>query len=181
MGMQTTWTRRGWSGRWLRALAVAVLVAAWPACDRQTDAPGEAQVLDAPLDFVLKDVDGRDVRLADFKGKPLVINFWATWCGPCKVEFPWFVEFSEKYKDRGLQIVGISTDDDPEQIRAFADQFKVPYPMLVGKDQAALVKAFEAEMVVPVTWIIRPDGTVSNKTVGIKEKEWFEREIEALF
>ena len=82
---------RVWRSQWVWAVAVATLVAAWPACNRNTTRP-DAEI--AKLDFVLKDVNGKDVRLADFKGRPMLINFWATWCGPCKAEVPWFTEFA---------------------------------------------------------------------------------------
>jgi peroxiredoxin len=167
-----------WRHRWVRAAAVAIAIAAWPACNRQTEAPREDQ---APLDFVLKDVAGKDVRLADFRGKPLLVNFWATWCGPCKIETPYFVDFVEKYKKQGLQIVGISIDDTPADIQAFVKEYRVNYPMLVGNGRDDLFRAFEAESVYPVTWIVRSDGTVQAKAVGLRERDWFEQELEAAF
>jgi peroxiredoxin len=172
-------TRHWWQNRWLRALAVALALGAWPACNRNAVDSGEHA--DAPLDFVLKDVDGNDVKLADFKGKPLVINFWATWCGPCKTEVPWFVEFAEKYRDQNLTIVGVSVDDTPEDIRKFSEEFKVNYPMLVGLGRDDVAKAYDAIMAIPVTWLIRPDGTVHAKVTGIHGKDWFEQQIQELF
>jgi peroxiredoxin len=160
----------------MRAVAVAIVLGAWPACNRNAGPPETAN-----LDFVLKDVNGADVRLGDFQGKPLLINFWATWCGPCRAEMPWFTEFSEKYKAEGLIVLGISTDDGPDEIKRFAADHEITYQLLVGKDQVELLKAFEAEMVIPVSWIIRPDGIVAAKAVGIHEKSWFERQIQALF
>src|SRR5262245_11444304 len=119
---------RWWKSRWLRASLVALALGAWPACaaEDESDRPGgdrksAATAAESPsLDFVLKDMDGKDVRLADFKGRPILINVWATWCAPCKLEIPWFVEFAEKYKDKNLAIIGISFDDSPEQISKFA-------------------------------------------------------------
>lgn len=174
--MSTTW----WQNRWLRAAVVAGALGAWPACNSHTALPGSAEV--APLDFVLSDVSGQPVHLADFKGNPLVINFWATWCGPCRVETPWFVEFAEKYRDQGLTIVGISTDDTPDQIAEFAEEFGVTYPMLVGRDDDEVARAFGADNFLPVSWIIRKDGTVQARATGIGEgRDWFEQQLMALF
>ncbi|MEO8484115.1 MAG: TlpA disulfide reductase family protein [Acidobacteriota bacterium] len=184
-----------WTNRWWAALGVAAAIAASPvACDRnvtleraqQGVASGEAaggataQPV-ANLDFVLKNIEGQDVRLADLKGKPLLINFWATWCGPCKAEIPWFVEFADRYKAKGLTVVGISVDDPPEDIKTFAAQFKVNYPMLVGRDRADIAKAFDAEQVIPVSWLIRADGSVQAKVTGIHGKNWFDEQIQAMF
>jgi thiol-disulfide isomerase/thioredoxin len=171
---------RWWNNRWLRATAVAAMLGAWPACNSHIASPESAE--QAPLDFVLTDVSGQDVDLAAFRGQPLVINFWATWCGPCRVEVPWFVEFADKYRDQGLTIVGISVDDVPEDIEAFSEEFDVNYPMLVGKGREDVAEAFDAQTFLPVSWIIRPDGTVQARTTGIQEgKEWFDLQLQAIF
>lgn len=169
---------RVFSSRWARAVAVAAIVAAWPACNRNATNPNAAL---ADLSFVLKDASGADVRLASFKGQPLLVNMWATWCGPCKAEVPWFVELVEKYKDKGFTVVGISTDDTPEQIKAFAEQYKVTYPLLVGKDRPEVLKAFGAENVLPVSWLIKRDGSVHTKVEGIHGQDWFDQHIQELF
>ncbi|MFO7301987.1 MAG: TlpA disulfide reductase family protein [Acidobacteriota bacterium] len=171
--------RAWWTNRWLRAAVVAVMLGAWPACNRHTVGPEEAAY--APLDFVLESVDGTEVSLADFRGRPLVINFWATWCGPCKQEVPWFVEFAEKYQDQGLTIVGISVDDTPADIQAFSEQYNVNYPMLVGLGRDDVARAYDALMAIPVTWLIRPDGRVHAKVTGIHGKDWFDQQIQELF
>lgn len=172
---------------------MAVLVAWWPACNRNAvdphdvvDIAGEPVAADptgtaANLEFTLKDVAGADVNLASFKGKPLLVNMWATWCGPCKAEIPWLVELAAKYKDQGFTVVGISTDDTAEEIQKFAKQYNVTYPMLVGKDRADVSKAFGADLVLPVTWLIKRDGTVHTKVTGIHGKDWFDKNIQELF
>jgi peroxiredoxin len=188
-------TGRWWSNRWWAALGVAAAIAVSPvACDRNTTferaqqgVAGDAATADktarpvANLDFVLKNVEGQDVRLADLKGKPLLVNFWATWCNPCKAEIPWFVEFADRYKAQGLTVVGISVDDPPEDIKAFATQLKVNYPMLVGRDRADVAKAFDAEQVIPVSWLVRADGSVQAKVTGIHGKNWFEQQLLEMF
>ena len=170
-----------WGSRWLRTGAVALLLCAWPACAQQEDEDPVPSAGTPSLDFVLKDMDGKDVNLADFKGRPVLINFWATWCPPCKAEIPWFIEFAEKYRDDRLAVIGISVDDSPEDVRAFAEEYKVNYPMLVGLGHDELRQAYDASAIIPVSWLIKPDGTVFAKAAGIHSKDWFEDKIKALF
>jgi cytochrome c biogenesis protein CcmG/thiol:disulfide interchange protein DsbE len=167
--------RREWIGRWIVAAAVAGLLMACHGPDATDTAAGTAN-----LDFTVQDMNGQTVRLADFKGHPMLINFWATWCPPCKAEIPWFVDLAAKYRDRGLVVLGVSVDDTPEAIRAFAADYHVDYPMLVGNGHDDLIAAYEAQMVVPVSWLIRPDGTILTKAEGIHPKEWFESQIQAI-
>ncbi len=165
--------------RWARALVVAVLLGAWPACNRHTEAP-DAHAAPS-LDYVLDSVDGAPVNLADFEGRPILLNFWATWCGPCKAEIPWFVEFAETYKDNDLAVIGISVDDSPDDIRRFAAEYNVNYPMLVGLGRDDIAKEYDALMAIPVTWLIRRDGSVQAKVTGIHGKDWFDQQIQELF
>jgi cytochrome c biogenesis protein CcmG/thiol:disulfide interchange protein DsbE len=167
--------------RWLRAGAVAILLCSWPACAQQEEEDEIPSAGNPSLDFVLKDMSGQDVRLASFKGRPVLVNFWATWCPPCKAEIPWFVEFADKYRDKNLAVIGISVDDTPEDIRAFAEEYKINYPMLVGLGHDDLRQAYDAEAIIPVSWLIKPDGSVFAKAAGIHSKEWFEDKIKALF
>ena len=170
-----------WRNRWLRAGAVAVLLCAWPACVQHEEEDEIPSAGNPSLSFVLKDMNGNDVNLADFKGRPVLINFWATWCPPCKAEIPWFIEFADKYRDKKLAVIGISVDDSPEDIRTFAEEYKVNYPMLVGLGHDDLRQAYDASAIIPVSWLIKPDGTVFAKAAGIHSKDWFEDKIKALF
>jgi cytochrome c biogenesis protein CcmG/thiol:disulfide interchange protein DsbE len=175
--------------RWLRAGAAAVALAAWPACALDHDADEgsvvagrEVPSAGAPsLEFTVPDMNGADVRLSDFLGRPVLVNFWATWCPPCKAEIPWLMEFAERYRSQRLAVVGISVDDSPEDIRRFAADAKVNYPMLVGLGQHELLEAFDASAVIPVSWFIKADGTLFAKAQGIHSKEWFENKIKAMF
>jgi cytochrome c biogenesis protein CcmG/thiol:disulfide interchange protein DsbE len=133
----------------------------------------------ANLDFTLHDMNGTPVKLADFKGKVIVLNYWATWCGPCKIEIPAFVELYDKYKNDGLVILGVSGDDDPETLRAFASEWKMNYPVLVGRDHDIL-DAFGPLWGYPTTFMIGRDGSICGKHLGPASKEDFEREIKAL-
>ena len=132
------------------------------------------------LSGTLKDMDGRDVALSSYAGRPIVINLWATWCGPCRLEMPQLIDLYTTYKDRGLVILGISIDDTPEKIRVFNEEFKVPYPLLVGVDHPDLLRALGYDGPVPMTIFIRRDGTVAERVIGIATTASMERRILAL-
>ena len=117
--------------------------------------------------FSLHSVDGKTVNLADFHGKAVVVNFWATWCQPCRVEMPWFVELQKRYGPEGLQIVGISVDDDssPEDVGKFANDPNVNYPILMGQD--AVENAYGGIQFLPVTVYIDRQGKIVDKVFGL--------------
>ncbi len=163
------------SVRGVRAVSFAPLERS-TAQDGRCDADAEP----APLDFTLRDVDGDEVRLAELKGNVILLNFWATWCGPCKIEIPWFVEFQRRYRDDGLVVLGLSVDDTPEQIRPFAAQLQVNYPMLVGLGRDDFLEAYGPVWGLPVTFFIDRDGTLCRTHMGIATREAFERDIERL-
>src|SRR5258708_35571146 len=95
---------------------------AGPAREGSCDAQGTAK-----FDFVLKDQHNVPVKMADYKGKVVLLNFWATWCGPCKVEIPALVELDDRYKDNGFVVLGVSVDDSPEQLQAFMREYRMNY------------------------------------------------------
>jgi thiol-disulfide isomerase/thioredoxin len=134
----------------------------------------------ANLDFTLKDVAGRDVTLADYKGKVILIDFWATWCGPCKVEIPHFVEFQEKYGPKGLQIVGISVDDTAEKLEPYVKEMGMNYPVLQGLGREEVQDAYGPILGIPVSVVISREGKVCATHTGLTGKDVFEKEIEAL-
>ena len=134
----------------------------------------------ANLDFTVKDMNGAKVRLTDYKGKVILINFWATWCAPCQVEIPGFIELYAQYKDKGFVILGISGDDDAETLRTFATQWKINYPLLVGRDDEKLLDAYGPLFGYPTSVIVGRNGTVCGRHVGPATKDEFEREIKAL-
>src|SRR5258708_4033486 len=89
-------------------------------------------------EFSLKDAQGRTVKLSEYKGKVVLLNFWATWCGPCKIEIPWFTDFEQKYKDRGFAVLGVSMDDDGwESVKPYIEAKKVNYRVVLGSDEVA--------------------------------------------
>jgi thiol-disulfide isomerase/thioredoxin len=134
----------------------------------------------AKLDVTLKDLDGKDVNLASFKGRPLLINFWATYCGPCKEEIPMLIQLADQYKDQGLTVLGISSDDTAKQMKPFVAEYKMTYPVLVGVDNDAFLEAYDAQVSIPRTWLIRRDGTVAAKSIGPNTREWFETRLREL-
>ena len=136
----------------------------------------------APLGFTLKDMNGVDVKLASFKGKPIVVNFWATWCGPCRAEIPSLVELNTQYGVEGKDVVilGISVDDPIEKLKPYATQMKMNYPVLVGNGREDVQDAFGPLWGIPVTVFIDREGRIAKKHSGIASKEQFEQEIKAL-
>jgi thiol-disulfide isomerase/thioredoxin len=134
---------------------------------------------DAPLHFTLKDMNGVDVKLASFKGKVILLNFWATWCGPCRAEIPALIELQSRYPD-DLVILGFSVDDTVDKLKPYAAQYKINYPVLVGDGREDVQDAFGPLWGIPVSVIIGRDGRIANKHSGIGTKEQFEQEIKAL-
>jgi peroxiredoxin len=171
--------------RWIvagaAAAALAFAVVGWPTGSGSLEngsCPPDAR--DAPLDFVVKDMNGVDVRFADYRGKVVLLNFWATWCGPCKIEIPGFVELQDEYRDQGLAILGFSVDDSPERLQAFAREFAMNYPVLVGDGRDDVSDAFGPFWGIPATVIIDRNGKVCKTHMGFATKSQFERDIKAL-
>jgi thiol-disulfide isomerase/thioredoxin len=147
------------------------------------DEQGGACMADAKpanLDFTMKDLDGKDVSLSSFKGKVILLNFWATWCGPCKAEIPEFVELQKQYGKDGLMVVGYSVDDEAPKARAFANEYKINYPVLLGLGREDVQDAYGPIWGIPASFIISRDGKVCQKHLGIAPKAVFEKEIKAL-
>jgi len=184
-------SRRGaWIAMGSVALALGLLWAASdlsdPHVDEQLDviAADEASDADAtgkpaPLHYTLKDMNGAEVKLSSYKGKIILLNFWATWCEPCKYEIPDLISLQEQYAD-DLVVLGFSVDDTPEQLKAYAAEYKVNYPMLVGSGHENVQDAYGPMWGIPVTIVIARDGTIARKQSGIRTREQFEREIKAL-
>jgi peroxiredoxin len=134
----------------------------------------------AAPDFSLTTLDGKTVRLSDFRGKAVLLNFWATWCEPCKIEMPWFVDLQRQYAAQGLQIVGVAMDDaDPEDIAKFAKKMGIDYPILVGKDsdRDAVASSYGGVQFLPETFYIDREGKVVDKAFGLKGRSEIEDNI----
>jgi len=127
-------------------------------------------------DFSLQSLDGKTTRLSDFRGKAVLLNFWATWCGPCKIEMPWFVDFQKQYGSQGLQIVGVAMDDaSKEDIGKFARDMGVNYPILIGKE--AVGDQYGGIPGLPETFLIARDGKIVDKIIGLRGKAEIEDAI----
>ena len=146
----------------------------------ETSLQCDADARPAPMDFTLADMNGDEVDLASLKGKVILLNFWATWCGPCKLEIPGFIELQDEYGQQGFQVLGLSVDDTPEQIRPFAEEFAVNYPMLVGLGRDDFQEAYGPIWGLPVSFWIDRDGTLCKTHLGIASKQDFEDELKSM-
>lgn len=140
----------------------------------------DAKGRQANLDFTLKNVAGAEVSLSTYRGKVLLLDFWATWCAPCKLEIPGFVELYDKYKPQGLEVVGLLTLDAPANATPFAQQYKMSYPILDVNDRVDVETAFGPLAGLPTSLLIGRDGRVCREHLGYTPKEQFEAEIKGL-
>lgn len=153
--------------RTLRLMALCALLTAVPA--------GAAP---DPLAIRVTTLDGKAQWLTDYRGRVILLNFWSTTCPPCRVETPWFVEFQQRWHDRGFIILGVSMDDTAAEIRAFRQQYGINYPMFEGRAvEADIQTATGGIWGIPTTFLIGRDGKVLKKRLGIASKAEFEREI----
>ena len=138
----------------------------------------EGKRQEAP-DFALKDINGKTVRLSDYRGKVILLDFWATWCGPCQMEIPWFMEFERKYKDRGFAVLGLSMDDDGWQsVKPFIQEMRVNYRVMIADERTGdLYGGIEA---LPTAFLIDREGRVAIEHVGVSSRRDFEDGIEKL-
>lgn len=127
----------------------------------------------------LQDIAGKPVSFADFKGKIVVVDFWATWCPPCREEIPGYIELQKKYGGEGVVIIGVSLDQGgPDVVRPFAAKNGINYPLVMGDD--AVVAAFGGVEGIPTTFLIDRNGQIRDRKVGMEAKADYEKKIVAL-
>ena len=155
---------------WAVALGCLLVVAACK--PRESARPSQGR---AP-EWKLKDLEGKDVSFADFKGKVVVVDFWATWCPPCRAEIPGYIEMQKKYGKDGFVIVGISMDEKgPEHVKKFVEQQGINYPVVMGDD--GIESAFGGVEAIPTTFLIDRAGNIRDRKVGAVEKTEYEQRI----
>lgn len=134
----------------------------------------------ADLNFTLKDVSGADVQLSDYAGDVILLDFWATWCAPCRIEIPGFIELLDKYGDQGFTILGVSIDDTVPALEIYMEDMEMDYPVLIG-DGRDDIKDFYGPLVgFPTTFMIDREGNICHQHIGFATKEQFEEEILSL-
>lgn len=139
--------------------------------------PNAKQHRPAP-DFTLPILEGGQLRLSAYRGKVVLLDFWATWCVPCREETPHFVELQNNYGEHGLQIIGVSMDDSPEAVRPFYQQFHMNYPVVMGS--AEVGSAYGGVFGLPIAFLIDRQGRIYSKHMGATDAAVFEKEINAL-
>src|SRR5438045_7570821 len=155
------------------AVVVGLLVSA-----RMPAATTAPDLRKAAPDFTLKDSHGATIRLSDYKGKVVLLDFWATWCHGCKLEIPWFAEFSRKYGDKGVAVVGVSLDSDGWKVVApFIKSAQVPYQIILGND--VISRAYGIENM-PDTFLIDREGRVAAAYKGMVDKQNVEENLRAM-
>jgi len=167
------------------ALAIALLVG----CFIYFNSPAPRPARSAPVkpdkdrhvapDFALKDVNGKTVRLSDYRGKVVLLDFWATWCSPCQIEIPWFVDLERKNKDKGFAVLGVSMDDDGwESVKPFLAELRVNYRVVIGDSETA--QLYGGVDALPTTFLIDRGGKIAAVHVGLADRRDFEDGVQQL-
>lgn len=169
---------RGHSIAVLLALTIAASVAAVPA--RSSSSVSAVTTRKPAPALSLKDASGKSIRLTDYKGRVVLLDFWATWCTGCKLEIPWFIEFQDKYQSKGLSAIGIAVDEEGwRTVKTYLAEHPITYPIVLG-DFDLLEKKFGLPASLPVTLLIDRKGRIAQTHPGVVEKGTFEADIQAL-
>jgi peroxiredoxin len=158
----------------LVALVIAIGLP-FAGCNRSSQGPTRAKGHPVAPDFTLAQLDGKQLTLSSYRGKVVLLDFWATWCVPCREETPHLVELQAEYGDRGLQVIGVSMDDGPEPVRGFYQQFHMNYPVVMGNAKTG--EQYGGVLGLPIAFVLDPDGRIAAKHIGATSPSVFEKEI----
>ena len=139
---------------------------------------GASEALPVAPEFSLTDLNGQPLRLSTFHGKVVLIDYWATWCAPCKIEIPRLIVLQKKYEAQGLQVIGISMDDGPGPVRIFARELGINYPIALGNVKVA--EAYGGVLGLPIAFLIDRQGRIYRKLIGDAEMQWIESDVQKL-
>lgn len=154
-------------------IAVAVFLFFWLVVGQSVSTAESAP------NFTLENQEGETISLDDYRGQVVIVNFWATWCPPCKAEIPGFVDLYEEYKDDGLVIIGVSLDQTGwNEVHPFIEEYEINYPIVVGNQEIA--EAYGNIRSIPTTFVLDQDGAIAKKYVGYQPDEVFEEDYLAL-
>jgi thiol-disulfide isomerase/thioredoxin len=129
-------------------------------------------------EFSLTDINGAKLALSDYQGKVVLLDFWATWCGPCRIEIPEFVQMEQRYRDQGFAVLGVAMQDTPDSVGKFYQQFKLNYPVAMGNSQLAAL--YGGIFGLPTSFLIGRDGRIYSQHSGTTGADVFESEIQQL-
>ncbi len=156
-------------------VSIAILILVWVNAMHKVP---EVIYKQAP-EFSLSDINGNKVSLSDFRGRVVILDFWATWCPPCIAEIPHFIELQDEYKNKGLEVVGISVDWNGERIvPLFAEENNMNYTLLLQDDR--VTDSYGGIISIPTTFVIDRDGNIRKRYMGYRDKEVFENDIKEL-
>jgi len=140
---------------------------------------GDCSIEESPADlnFTLQNVAGDDVLLSDYLGKVIILDFWATWCAPCRIEIPGFIELLDQYESQGFAVLGVSIDDTVESLEIYMEEMEMDYPVLVGAGRNDIFDTYGPLVGFPTTYMIDRAGNLCHRHIGFSAKEQFETEL----
>jgi len=130
-------------------------------------------------DFTVNTINNGTITLSQSSGKVIILNFWATWCPPCRAEIPDFIALYNKYKDKGVAIIGLSVDKREETVKKFIEENGINYPIGMGNEE--IVHNYGGISGIPTSFIIDREGNIKEKFIGLRSKEFFENTVKKLF
>lgn len=163
--------RRSFVGRMVYLFLGIILFAG---CARKSDA---ARASGDTVDFTFQSIDGKTYKLSDFRGKIVVVNFWATWCPPCRKEMPYFIKLQDEYRN-DVQFIGLDVNETADKVKAFIQALGVNY--IIGFSTPQIESTFGGVTGLPTTFIIDRNGKVVERIIGSRPETWFRRRLKAL-